>query len=365
MKGKLKIWKIVFLLFLMAGTIYIIRNNRNNLEKEKASKNWQKSDEKGNTYSSESIDDKYIRNRGNVFGTYYSITYRSPKDHHEAIRERLAAVDNSLSPFNSRSLITAINENRDTVADEMFTTVFNLAQEVSAKTGGAFDITVAPLVNAWGFGFRNNIPVDSSAIDSMRQHVGYTGIALENGKVTKKFPETMLNCSAIAKGYGCDAVAALLAENGIADFLVEIGGEVVAQGNNPKGKNWSIGISKPVDDPTGSSQELQTVINASGKGMATSGNYRNYREENGKKIAHTIDPRTGYPVTHSLLSATVIAPDCATADAYATAFMVMGMENAIEVCKAEESIEAYFIYADGNGTLATSMTGGFKEHIIE
>ena len=362
MNNKLKIWKIVFLLFLMAGTIYIIRNNQNNLAQEKAAKNWQKIDEKGNKYSSESIDENYIRSKGNAFGTYYSITYRAPKDMHEAIRERLAAVDNSLSPFNKGSLISAINENRDTVADAMFTAVFNLAQNISEKTSGAFDITVAPLVNAWGFGFKNGIVVNSLTIDSMMQYVGYSSIALNDSKVTKQHPETMLNCSAIAKGYGCDAVAALLAENGVNDFLVEIGGEVVAQGTNPKGKSWTIGINKPIDDPTGQSQELQTAINASGIGLATSGNYRNYREENGRKIAHTIDPRTGYPVTHSLLSATVIAPDCATADAYATAFMVVGMEKAMEICNDNEGIEAYFIYASEDGTLKTAETEGMKAY---
>lgn len=362
MKNKIKIWKIVFLLFLMAGTIYIIRNNQSNIAKEKASKNWQRTDERGNTYSSESIDEEYIRNKGSVFGTYYSITYRASQDFHGAIRDRLAAVDNSLSPFNKRSLITAINENRDTVADEMFTHVFNLAQEVSVKTGGAFDITVAPLVNAWGFGFKNGIDVDSATIDSLRRYIGYNTVALIDGRVTKLFPQTMLDCSAIAKGYGCDAVAALLKENGVEDFLVEIGGEVVAQGCNPKGKNWTIGISKPVDDPTGNNRELQTAINASGKGMATSGNYRNYREVDGRKIAHTIDPRTGYPVNHSLLSATVIAKDCATADAYATAFMVMGIEEAMGICRNDSCIEAFLIYSDNNGTIKTAETEGMKRY---
>ena len=210
----------------MVGTIYIIRNNQTRIEQEKASKNWQKIDAKGNRYTSSTIDEHYICNRGNVFGTYYSITYRSAEDRHEAIRARLAAVDNSLSPFNKNSLISAINENRDTIADAMFTAVFNLAQKVSEKTGGAFDITVAPLVNAWGFGFKNGMAVDSVTIDSLCRYIGYKSITLNDGKITKQFPQTMLDCSAIAKGYGCDAVAELLTENGVTDFLVEIGGEV-------------------------------------------------------------------------------------------------------------------------------------------
>ena len=358
MKKRISIWKIAFLVFLMIGTIYIIRNK----QEEQTAKNWNDIDEKGQAYSSVSIEKDYVQNRGSVFGTYYSITYSSAQDLHNEVRETLAKVDNSLSPFNSNSLISAINENRDTVADVMFTHIFNLAQSISEKTGGAFDITVAPLVNAWGFGFRNGIKVDSTTVDSLCRFVGYRNVALENGKIIKQHTETMLDCSAIAKGYGCDAVAESLRKRGINDFLIEIGGEVVAAGRNPKGKAWTIGISKPADDPEGKSNELQTAVKASGKGIATSGNYRNFRQENGRKIAHTIDPRTGYPVSHSLLSATVIADDCATADAYATAFMVMGIEKAMEICSSDDSIDAFFIYSDNDGTLKTAETAGMKNY---
>ena len=172
----------------------------------------------------------------------------------------------------------------------------------------------------------------------------------------------MLDCSAIAKGYGCDAVAATLEAHGVQNYMVEIGGEVVTKGKNNKGGMWTIGISKPTDNPTTSNNELQEIIAISGKSMATSGNYRNFREENGRKIAHTIDPRTGYPVQHSLLSATVIADDCATADAYATSFMVMGVEKAMSHCTAN-NIEGYFIYSDENGILKTTMTEGFKKYL--
>ena len=172
----------------------------------------------------------------------------------------------------------------------------------------------------------------------------------------------MLDCSAIAKGYGCDAVATMLRKQGITDFLVEIGGEVVAQGNNQQGNKWSIGVNKPVDDATQSNNELQEVLHISGKCMATSGNYRNFRYENGRKVSHTIDPRTGYPVQHSLLSATVIANDCATADAYATAFMVTGLERAMEICKQNKGIDALFIYADSNGTIKTAETKNLKNY---
>ena len=216
------------------------------------------------------------------------------------------------------------------------------------------------MVNAWGFGFKKGVPVDSIAIDSLRSLVGYKNVSLVDGKVIKQNPGTMLDCSAIAKGYGCDVVASMFDRHGIENYMVEIGGEVVAKGRNANGNKWSIGINKPIDDPLASNKELFGIVKLDGKGMATSGNYRNFRYENGKKVAHTIDPRTGYPVEHSLLSATVIADDCATADAYATSFMVMGLEKAMEICSKEKSIDAYFIYAGEDGTLKTAETEGMK-----
>lgn len=331
MKNRLALWKIVFLIFLIVGTVYILRNQR-----------------------------PYLNNRGEVFGTYYSITYQSDVELHKEIKDVLAKVNASLSPFNRNSIITAVNNNEDAVPDSMFVKVFSLALEISGKTGGAFDITVAPLVNAWGFGFKKGVPVDSIAIDSLRNLVGYKNVSLVDGKVIKQNPGTMLDCSAIAKGYGCDVVASMFDRHGIENYMVEIGGEVVAKGRNANGNKWSIGINKPIDDPLASNKELFGVVKLDGKGMATSGNYRNYRIENGRKVAHTIDPRTGYPVLHSLLSATVIADDCATADAYATSFMVMGLENAMEICSKEKGIDAYFIYAGEDGTLKTAETEGMK-----
>ena len=329
----MNIWKTLFLIFLIIGTIYILGKQK-----------------------------PYITNSGKIFGTFYNITYSSDADLHTEIRKTLQQVDNSLSPFNKQSIISAINNNTDTLPDEKFIHVFALAQEVSAKTEGAFDITVAPLVNAWGFGFKKGITPDSLTIDSLRQFVGYSTVAMIDGKVIKQHPQTMLDCSAVAKGYGCDAVAATLEANGVKNYMVEIGGEVVTKGKNSKGGVWTIGISKPTENPTTSSNELHEIIAITGKSMATSGNYRNFREENGRKIAHTIDPRTGYPVQHSLLSATVIADDCATADAYATSFMVMGVEKAMSHCTAN-NIEGYFIYSDENGILKTTMTEGFKKYL--
>lgn len=331
MNGKLSKWKILFLIFLVAGTIYILKGHK---------------------------PEVYHSNQGRIFGTTYQIKYQATDNQHEEIKRVLMDVDNSLSMFNKNSIIRAFNENRDTIANEMFTDVFNLAQDVSAKSGGAFDITVAPLVNAWGFGFKEGSLPDSATVKEMLNYIGYKTVSLVDGKLVKENGNTMLDCSAIAKGYGCDAVARMLEKKGIKNYMIEIGGEVVAKGKNDKGKDWNIAISKPTGDAT----EHQAIISITGRGMATSGNYRNFRIENGKKYAHTIDPRTGYPVQHSLLSATVVAENCAKADAYATAFMVTGVEQAIELCKANE-IEAFLIYADESGELQIFATEGFNKYI--
>ena len=326
----MKAWKILFLIFLIVASVLIIKN-----------------------------EPPYHTDRGFIFGTYYNICYKSKENLQHKIDSTLKSVDNSLSPFNKRSVITAINENRDTIVDAQFSEVFALAQEISNTTDGAFDITVAPLVNAWGFGFKQGISVDSITVDSLLQYVGYKSVELTDNKVIKQHPQTMLDCSAIAKGYGCDRVARMLESYGVKDYMVEIGGEVVSKGKNNKSKQWSIGISKPTDDKSGTINELQEILHISGKSVATSGNYRNYRYEDGRKLSHTIAPRTGYPVAHTLLSATVIANDCATADAYATAFMVIGIEKAIEICKQKE-IDAYFIYSTPEGGISTRETDGMK-----
>ena len=232
----------------------------------------------------------------------------------------------------------------------MFTEVFQLAEKISGETNGAFDITVAPMVNAWGFGFKTGNPPTKPTIDSLRAIVGFHKVALKDGFVSKENPNTMLDCSAIAKGYGTDIVARYLKKKGIQNFMVEIGGEIVVSGNSEKQVPWRIGINKPTDDSLNTNQELQDVVNVSDIAMATSGNYRNFYYKNGKKYAHTIDPKTGYPVQHNILSATVLAKNCATADAYATSFMVMGLDGAKKVLEKHPELCAYLIYADNKGS---------------
>lgn len=297
----------------------------------------------------------YHKLEGTVFHTIYHITYQGERDYHDEIKQLFKEFDGSLSMFNDTSIITRMN-NCDTsvVANRYFRHVFTKAMEVSEATGGAFDITVAPLVNLWGFGFKNSDNVSQTAIDSILQFVGYKTVHLdEEGHLHKDDPRTIMDASSIAKGYMSDVVADFLKEQGVENYMVEIGGEVALNGVNPKGSRWSIGINKPTDDSTQVNSELQDILYMSKGGVATSGNYRNFYYKDGKKYAHTIDPHTGYPIQQDILSSTVIARDCMTADAYATAFMVLGKEKAMEVLAKDTTLMAYFIVdasdTDGNG----------------
>ena len=334
-KTKLK-WQLPVLLLFIIATVFILRKQS-----------------------------PYQEDTGRIFGTIYHATYQYPEDLQKEIEAELRKVDSSLSPFNKTSIITRVNRNEDVTLDSMFVKVFVRSEEISKKTGGAFDITVAPLVNVWGFGFKKGTFPDSLVVDSLLKITNYKKVTIENDKVVKEDPRIMLDCSAVAKGFGSDVVARLFDRKGIQNYMIEIGGEVVVKGNNPKRNPWRIGISKPVDDSLSVNQELQNVLEISNVGMATSGNYRNFYYKDGKKYAHTIDPVTGYPVQHSLLSATVITKDCMSADAYATAFMVMGVEKAKAFAESDPEIEAYFIYTDEKGLIQTSSTGGMKKYLVE
>lgn len=349
---KIKWWGWPLLLLLIIGTIYIIRTQ------DSKSGNQQRAGEAWTTEETQ-------RTQGSVFGTFYHITYQSNKELKSGIEAALQAVDNSLSPFNPKSVITAINDNTCMEADSMLTEVFNLAKTVSRETDRAFDITVAPLVNLWGFGFKTGTGVSEDKVDSLLVFVNIDNVQLQNGVIKKKYPETMLDCSAIAKGYGVDAVGLYLERQGVKNYMVEIGGEVRVRGTNPQGELWHIGIDRPTDDPANTNNEVEQVLQVTQLAMATSGNYRNFYEKDGKKYAHTIDPRTGYPVQHSILSSTVLAQDCATADAYATAFMVLGMEEAQKVLAKHPELMAYFIYSDKAGHLQTWMTEGMEKMVMK
>lgn|SRR5574344_88372 len=336
MSNRKKIFMWPFLAILIVGTILIIRQNRTM---------------------------PYRHNTGFIFGTVYNVTYQYDHDLNNEILLELEKVDNSLSMFNRKSIISQINDNKNPNVNDMFADVFILAQNVSKETNGAFDITVAPLVNAWGFGFKNNNMPTKFTIDSIRSFVGYEKVKLQGKKIIKKDRRIMLDCSAIAKGYGSDAVAQLLHSKGIDNFMIEIGGEIVVRGVSEKHVPWKIGVTKPTDDSLNTNQEIQTILNVTNKAMATSGNYRNFYYKGGKKYAHTIDPHTGYPVQHNILSSTVLAKNCATADAYATSFMVMGLYKAKYILKKHPEIMAYFIYSDDKGKNVVWCSESMKDKI--
>jgi len=344
MKKKKLLWQIPFLAFLIIGTVYIAHQQRTM---------------------------PYQDYHGNIFGTVYHITCQYDKDLKGAIEKELQKVDDALSMFNEQSIISKINQGDSLVPPDetgkMFLNVFNHAMQISEETDGAFDITVAPLVNAWGFGFKNGTMPTKEQVDSIRKFVGYQQVShwKKGGKngIHKADQRMMLDCSAIAKGYGVDVVAKLLRRKDIKNFMVEIGGEVVTRGVNRQGKAWRVGVAKPNEDSLSTNQELQTVLEVKDRAMATSGNYRNFYYKDGKRYAHTINPKTGYPVKHTLLSATVIAKDCATADAYATAFMVMGVEKARQLLERHPELLAYLIYSDKDGNYRTWQSPALNDII--
>lgn len=307
---------------------------------------------------------QYFEESGSVFHTIYHIKYEAPELLTEKIDAEFQKFNLSLNPFNPNSIISKVNQNEPVEADDWFIEVFNKAKEVSDHSEGVFDITCAPLVNLWGFGFSKMDSVTPQMIDSIKQFVGYQKVKLDGRKVVKEDPRILLNCSAIAKGYASDVIARLLEREGVKNYMVEIGGEVTMKGVNQNGNCWRVGINKPEDDSTGIRNDIEEVVQLCKKGgLATSGNYRNYYVKDGKKYAHTIDPRTGYPSEQNILSATIVAEDCISADAYATAFMAMGLEKARQAAKNIPGIEYYVIYSDENGKHQIEYSEGMLQYL--
>ena len=307
----------------------------------------------------------YRNDSGRVFGTYYKIIYSAPEDLHEGIVASLQSVNASLSTFDSTSIISRVNQNdTNVVVDSLFTVVFTTAQQVSEQTSGAFDITVAPLVNAWGFGFEPTRTRSQATLDSLKACVGYQKISLTDGKVTKQMPCVQLDASAIAKGLGCDIVAQYLESQGVEHYLVDIGGELKLKGQNDKGKNWRIGIQQPAEDSLLVSNDVAAILSLTDVGVATSGNYRQFYYQDGKKISHTIDPRTAAPCSHNLLSTTVVASTTMLADAYATAFMVLGDRDSIEAVAKANQLAVYLLYAEQD-TIQSVYNNLFAPYLVK
>jgi thiamine biosynthesis lipoprotein len=289
---------------------------------------------------------------GQAQGTTYQITYVASQhsNFRAAFDSIFTAIDQSLSTYVPGSLISRINRNDGSpTVDAHFREVFNKAMEVSANTNGLFDVTVGPLINAYGFGPAKKQKLEPGQVDSLLQFIGYQKVQLDNNKLIKSVPGVKLDFNAIAQGYTVDLIAAFLDSKGIRNYLVELGGEVRAKGKKLDGSPWSVGIEQPNEYPE-QGKALHTKVDLLDKALATSGNYKKFYVEDGKKYTHIIDPLTGTPAKNNLLSATVVAADCMTADAYATAFMVMGLERArtfLEV-HPELGLKVLLIY-DQNG----------------
>lgn len=310
----------------------------------------------------------YISIAGFTQGTTYHMTYQSPGadsvNFQEDIDALLAAFDQSLSTYIDTSNISRINRNATDRVDPYFVAVFNESKRIHDLTGGAFDITVGPLIDAWGFGRGGKMEMTGAVVDSLMQYVGMDKVRIEGDRIIKDVPGIRLDVNAIAQGYAVDVVAAFMDDQKVHNYMVEIGGELTTKGLSPRGDHWKVGIDKPSFGNMVPGQELQEIVALSGQSLASSGNYRKFYEVDGQKIVHTIDPTTGYTKMSNLLSVTIITEDCITADALATSCMVLGFEKAKELIGSQENVEALFIYTDEDGLFLEWTTEGMKELML-
>ena len=304
------------------------------------------------------------RAEGAVWATAYHITYKGPADLHDSIRAVMASVEGSLSPFDPQSVISRINRGESDEVDSLVAKVWRQAAVVNRVSGGMFDPTVAPAVNLWRFGYKDSGREPSeSEIDSVKSFVGFAGCDLQNGKIVRKSPSTEFDFSAITKGFGCDEVGRMLERNGCTDYMVEIGGEVSLRGKNDRGEPWHIMIEAPIESDSAVVSERMEVVELTDCGIATSGNYRNYRDTPDGRVGHTINPITCRPVKSLTLSATVIAPDAMTADALATACMAMPVDEALTMIDSLDSVAALIVVGDAQGGMKIMMSERFQKYV--
>jgi len=317
----------------------------------------------------ESEQTAYTTVEGETMGTYYRVTYSDTADYRAEIEQLLQDFNMEVSTYIPESKISTFNKSPEGMdfTEGNFTANLKIAREVYEQTGGLYDVTVMPLVNYWGFGYTGKKPVtsvDSTKIRELLKLVGMDKLHIEQSgktwKISRKVPGVQLDFSSVAKGFGVDLIAKLLEKQGIDNFLVDIGGEMVMKGVNPKNKKWSIGINVP-EAEAGVTESI-IYLELGNNAVATSGNYRNFYEVNGSRYAHTINPITGFPESSRLLSATIIAPDCATADAWATACMVSGLEKSAEYFNKNKNLSACLIYADGE-KMAVLYHNDFEKYI--
>ena len=307
---------------------------------------------------------RYYTIDGTTQGTTFHIVFQptvSSDSSFTAVRDTvnsiLQRIDFSVSGYNKESVLTAFNEDGNPDIDKIFLDNFLASRRMSEESGGMFDASAAPLFDLWGFGFKTGTEVTQAMIDSVLQFVGMAHFRVDSLKtkegqdsivILRDDPRCKLNFNAIAQGYTTDLIAAKFSGMGMENFLVEVGGEVYAEGVNPKGRLWNVGIDRPVDGNNSPGADIQAVVHISGKGLVTSGVYRKFYIKDGKKISHSINPKTGYPVDHNLLSATVVAENATVADGYATYLMVLGFDKAKEVVESNPAIEALLIFSDGD-----------------
>jgi thiamine biosynthesis lipoprotein len=308
---------------------------------------------------------KYYLTQGEIFKTQMHVKYRHTHDLGREIYALLDTFNLIFNPFHPQSDIYRINHNQTTLADPRVFTLIRRAEDVSRLSNGYYDITCAPLVNLWGFGYEHYDSIRPAMVDSLRQFVGYRKITLREPHILKDDERLQINPSSIAKGYAVDWVAQYLQSMGIDNYMIEIGGEIRVGGRNPAGHSWSIEILQPIDDNTGQIREKHEIISLDSGAIATSGNYRNYYLREGRKYAHTINPLTGYPSQETILSASVLYPDCMTADALATAFMAMGIERAVAVADTMAHLDYLFIYSGEDGKFLERRSDGFGKRVKE
>ena len=304
--------------------------------------------------------------QGLAQGSYYAVTYYDSlgRDFQRDIDSIFHAVDVSVNLWVDTSVISKVNRNEEVTLDAIFIDNFNIAQEAARLSDGYFDPTISPIVAAWGFSYKHGDSITPQLIDSLKQLVGYRNISIENGKVVKANPAMTLDFNAIAQGYTSDLIAAFLDSRGIKNYLVDTGGEIMAKGCKPNGDSWIVGIEKPAEK-WDSEQVVQTRVALRDKGLVTSGSTRKYVERDGKRYSHCIDPHTGYPVEHQVLSVTVLAENSVWADALASICMVMGMEASLPLIEGMDGVEAYYIFVNAYGELETFATEGFQKLIVD
>lgn len=303
---------------------------------------------------------QYKRCSGIVWTTQYNITYDSDRVFDDSIQSVFAAVDNSLSMYNKSSVISRINRGEDLSVDTMLTHIYEASVKVHQETEGAFDPTVSPLMRVWGFVEKGGDAPSAVQIDSIMQFVGLEHTSMSGGKIVKTDSRTAFDFSAIAKGYACDEVGRMLERNGVKNYLVEIGGEITLKGKNPSGTEWLVSVDRPIESNTSVVHDNMLVVGMNDGAIATSGNYRNYKDIDGKKVVHTMNPKTGYPEETNLLSVTIVADNCMLADAYATACMVMGAERSKSFLESHSNIGGFIVYTEEDDSMVTWSNDRFN-----